>query len=215
MLAQLVRIGFIAIASVGVFSFVRAARNDHQRTSCAALCALSPAYANNDRRVPDFELPDLHGERVRFSRLLGRRPVVLNFWTKACKPCLEEMPSLGHLAQTVADEGIEVVTVCTDDGPAAVRDELQALFGGSDPPFRVLFDPESEIVGGKFGTTLFPETWLIDQRGIVRVRVDGARDWSDPLVREVIDMIGRPSGCPARFARGAPAGPFRGLCGDE
>ena len=59
--ATVVQLGFIAIAAVAVFGFVRAAQNDHRRTSCNALCALSPAYAGRDRLAPDFELSDMNG----------------------------------------------------------------------------------------------------------------------------------------------------------
>jgi len=50
----------------------------------------------------------------------------------------------------------------------------------------VLFDPDRKIITGKFGTRLFPETWIIDPRGVVRLRVDGARDWSSALSVEAI-----------------------------
>ncbi len=143
--AQLAQIAFIVLASIGVFSFVRAARNDQRITSCSAMCVFQPTYAGRNRTVPDFELADLSGKKVRFSSFLKRgKPVVLNFWTKTCKPCLEEMPSLAELAQIVQKDGIQVVTVSTDEGPEAVKDHLQVILDGKPPPFAVLFDPESE-----------------------------------------------------------------------
>ncbi len=42
-------------------------------------------------------------------------------------------------------------------------------------------DPERTVVGGRFGTRLFPETWVIDPRGIIRARFDGARGWNEIL----------------------------------
>ncbi len=203
---------FIAIVCIAVFIFVRAARNDHQRATCSALCAFKPNYAARNRTVPDFELKDYFGRSVRLSSLRDGKPMVLNFWTKNCKPCLEEMPSLGALANILADRGASLVTVCTDDGPAAVREHLRKIFGSSAPPFPILFDPDSEIVGDKFGTTLFPETWLIDGDGVIRARVDGKRDWTKPLALEVVEMLGRPGGCAVEFARGRPLGPLSGLC---
>ena len=96
--AQIAQIGFILVASIFVYSFVRAAQIDHRLTSCQALCHLRPTYAGMDRKVPDFELPDMDGKMVRFSSFLGKKPVLLNFWTKTCKPCLEEMPALAEFA---------------------------------------------------------------------------------------------------------------------
>ncbi len=214
--AQIAQVAFILLASIGVFSFVRAARNDQRLASCSALCVFQPTYAGRNRTVPDFELSDMTGAKVRFSSFLKRgKPVVLNFWTKTCEPCLKEMPSLAELAQLVQKDGIQVVTVSTDEGPDAVREHLQTILDNRPLPFAVLFDPESEIVSGKFGTTLFPETWLIDGKGVIRARIDGARNWTEPVVLEILDMIGRPGGCPVEFSRGEATGSFKPLCGDD
>src|SRR5690606_20470386 len=98
-LVQLAQIAFILVASVAVYSFVRAAQSDYRFSSCQALCQLRPNYAGMDRRVPDFTLTDLNGQPVAFSSFLGDGPVVLNFWTRTCKPCLEEMPDLAAMTK--------------------------------------------------------------------------------------------------------------------
>ncbi len=214
--AQLAQFAFIAVASVGVFSFVKAARSDHRIAACSALCEYRPTYAGQNRTAPDFELTDFDGKKVKFSSFFDKKkPVVLNFWTKTCKPCLEEMPSLASLAQIVAKDGIRVVTISTDEGPDAVRDHLQVVLDGKPAPFAVLFDPEGEIVSGTFGTSLFPETWLLDGDRVIRARIDGARDWTSPFALEILTMIGRPGGCPVEFQGGLPAGPFKSLCANE
>jgi peroxiredoxin len=205
---------FIAIAALAVYAFVHAAQNDQRRSTCTALCALTPAYAGRDRTAPDFELPDMNGKPVRLSSFRGKT-VVLNFWTRTCRPCLEEMPSLADLAKIAKTEkDIVVLTVSTDEGPAAVAETLQVVLKG-EVPFPVLFDPEANIVGGKYGTKLFPETWIIDPSGVIRARFDGARDWSEGLAIELMRMVARPSGCPVDFAKSAPSGKFAGICGDE
>ena len=52
--------------------------------------------------------------------------------------------------------------------------------------FRMPNDVQGAIVNGKFGTKLFPETWIIDADGIIRLRFDGALDWSDPVALDLI-----------------------------
>ena len=212
---SLVQLAFIALAALAVFGFVRAAQNDQRRTTCSALCALSPAYAGKNRVAPDFELRDMEGKAVRLSSFRGKT-VILNFWTKTCKPCLEEMPALAELAKVAKQhKDFLVLTVSTDPGPDDVRDTLKVVLQGADPPFPVLFDPESDVVGGKYGTKLFPETWIIDPNGIIRARFDGARDWTDALALEIAEMVSRPLGCPVEFARGNPKGKFASVCSDD
>lgn len=210
-LAQLI---FIAIAAVAVYSFVGAAQHDMKRGACTALCKMQPAYAGSNRTAPDFELPDMNGRPVRLSQFRGKT-VFLNFWTKTCNPCLEEMPSVAELARIGQNRGdFVVLTVSTDEGPEAVRDTLKVVLQG-DPPFPVLFDPDAKIVADKYGTHLFPETWIIDPKGVIRARFDGARDWSKALAVEVGEMVGKAGACPLEVFEGTPRGRFAGLCGDD
>ena len=211
----LAQLAFIGVAAVAVYGFVQAAQTDTRRSSCTAICSFRPAYAGDNRIAPDFELSDLNGHKVKLSDYRGKT-VVLNFWTKTCKPCLEEMPALAELAKIAANRSdFAVLTVSIDAGPDDVRDTLRVALGDDVPPFAVLFDPESDIVAGRYGTKLFPETWVIDPNGVIRARFDGARDWSDSLAIELAERAGRPGMCPIPFERGQPQGPFAGLCGDD
>jgi peroxiredoxin len=212
--SQIAQLAFILVASIAVYLFVTAAQDGEARAACTALCALRPAYANEDRRAPDFELPDLSGKPVRFSSYRGKT-VILNFWTKTCRPCLEEMATLDELAHLLTEEhDIELLTINTD-GTAEDAKQTLATVLGKEPRFRTLSDPESAVVGGKFGTRLYPETWFVDPSGVIRARVDGARDWSNPLVLDVARMVARSSGCAIRFEAGKVRGDRRDVCGDS
>lgn len=212
--ANIVQIAFILIAAFAVYSFVGAAQRDMKRTSCSALCKMQPAYAGAERVAPDFELPDMNGQKVKLSSYRGK-VVFLNFWTKTCNPCLEEMPSIAELARIAKGRGdFAVVTISTDEGPDAVRDTLKVLLK-EDPPFPVLFDPDSQVVFEKFGTRLFPETWVIDPKGIIRARFDGAKDWSQPIAVDMGQQVGKAGACPVEFFKGVARGQFAGLCEDD
>lgn len=211
--AQLVQIPFILVASFFVYAFVATAKDGETRRTCASACALRPNYAGNDRRAPDFELPRMNGGTRKLSDYRGD-VVILNFWTKTCAPCLEEMPSLAQLGQSLAKrKGVRLVTITTDESAEDARSTLRSLFGG-DPPFEVLIDSEARIVSDRFGTKLFPETWFIDPKGVVRARVDGARDWSNPLVISYAETLRYPVPCDIEFSGGKPRGNLAGLCED-
>jgi len=142
-------------------------------------------YLGRGRLAPDFELPDKDGVPWRLSEHRGE-VLVLNFWSVTCAPCLREMPSLERMAR-IADEDwgdVRVVAVSTDPGWDDARTVLR-----ESTPLTVLFDPESEIVLGRFGTRLFPETWIIDREGVIRFRYDGPLNWDDPVVLDVIDSF--------------------------
>ncbi|HJK94129.1 MAG TPA: TlpA disulfide reductase family protein [Polyangiaceae bacterium LLY-WYZ-15_(1-7)] len=143
-----------------------------------------PHYVGRERLAPDFTLRDRHGNAWTLSDHRGK-VVVLNFWSITCPPCLEEMPTLEELAELSARwDDVEVVAVSTDSG----WDEVATVLP-EDPTLTHLFDPSKEVVQGKFGTELYPETWIIDGDGVVRFRFDGGYDWSSPLVLDVIESF--------------------------
>jgi hypothetical protein len=76
------------------------------------------------------------------------------------------------------------------------------------PAFVTLVDPESQVVGGKFGTTLYPETWFIDPNGVIRARVDGPRDWQSlaALTVDLARTISEPLSCEVEFIDRRPSG---------
>lgn len=212
--SQIGQIAFICVASVFVYAFVATAKDGEVRRSCTALCALHPNYAGRNRRAPDFELPNLEGRKVRLSDFRGKS-VILNFWSKTCPPCLEEMPSLAALGRTMQKrKDVALITITTDESAADARATLQSVLG-TEIPFEVLVDAENDVVGDKFGTKLFPETWFIDPAGTVRARVDGARDWSSPLAIQVAESFTAPLPCEVTFRDGKPKGEAAAVCGED
>lgn len=212
--AQLAQLVVVAVAAFGVYSFARTARDGEARRVCTSLCALGPNYAGRNRLAPDFELPSLSGDKVRFSSFRGK-VVILNFWTKTCRPCLEEMPSLAELGQVVkTHENIALVTISTDDGIDDVRGTLMSVLGTATPPFEVLIDEDAKVVSDTFGTKLFPETWFIDPKGVIRARVDGARNWDGSIPVGFAESLKDPYACDVGFQRGRPTGELAGLCSE-
>jgi len=205
-------LAFVAAAAVGVYSFVTIAKDGEMRRNCSAVCLLKPSYAGADRTIPSFTLPDMNGQDVSINSYRGK-VVVLNFWTKTCGPCMQEMPEIAELTHVLSDrKDVAVVTISADEGPSDVKDTLGAVLRNEKPPFPVLFDPEMKVIGDKFGTHLFPETWIIDQRGVIRARIDGARPWSNAAVVEFIDDLRQNGYCPLEVKDGNQSGKAAALC---
>lgn len=210
---QIAQIGFVVFAAVGVYGFVAAARDGESRRACSALCALRPNYAARNRLAPDFDLPKVGGGKVRLSAYRGKT-VILNFWTKTCRPCLEEMPSLAKLGQALKDHpDVVLITVSTDDTLEDARDTMKSVLG-TDAPFIIGLDPDAAIVGEKYGTKLYPETWFVDPKGVIRARFDGARDWANALSVDLAESLRGPKTCEVVFGRGELKADEQGVCAD-
>lgn len=141
-------------------------------------------YLGDGLLAPDFTLSDKNGKPWRLRDHRGK-VVVMNFWSVTCQPCVEEMPSLITLT-TIAKrrKDIEVVTISTDKDWSAV-----APIFPPDTRLTILFDPKREVVKDKYGTKLYPETWVIDAGGVIRMRVDGPRDWGSALSLNAIERF--------------------------
>jgi peroxiredoxin len=212
--AHLAQLAFTLVAAAGVYSFLTTARDGERRRLCTPACALRPQYANTDRLAPDFELPTLDGSTKKLSDYRGK-VVVLNFWTKTCRPCLEEMPSLADFARVLKRDGddLELLTVSTDESIQDARDTLTSVLNG-DAPFTTFVDSDNVIVADKFGTKLYPETWFIDKQGVIRARFDGGRDWMKPLHLEFAQSLRGPVSCDIDFKAQVPEGPMASVCND-
>lgn len=141
----------------------------------------APHYLGASLLAPDFTLPTQDGGQWTLSKHRGK-VIVMNFWTVTCRPCIQEMPTLELLAEmTEGWDDVEVVAISTDRN----WDEVETILPANSRITSML-DADREVVTGKFGTRLFPETWIIDADGVVRFRFDGALDWSDPLALDLI-----------------------------
>lgn len=140
-----------------------------------------PHYLGNSLSAPDFTLSRRNGTPWRLEDQRGK-VIVMNFWTITCKPCVQEMPTIETLALIAERWGdVEVVAVTTDEN----WDQVRSLIGDTSR-ITHLIDSEKRVVTEAYGTKLYPETWIIDRRGVVRFRYDGPLDWSDPVVLDLI-----------------------------
>ncbi len=130
----------------------------------------------------DFPLT-LDGKPARLSDLRGK-VVVLNFWATWCPPCVDEAPSLNLLQQRIALRGGTVLGISVDEDDDAYRRFLQA-YGINYPNFR---DPSKKIALS-YGTSMYPDTYLIDRNGRIDRKLVGEQDWTSPEMTAYIDSL--------------------------
>lgn len=135
--------------------------------------------------APDFELPDLEGKPHKLSDYRGK-VVFLNFWATWCKPCAEEIPSMQRLNENLEAFPFAIVAVSVDkDGPGVIKAFLDK-YGAT---FSSLHDRRGRIKD-LYKTTGVPETFIIDQNGVIAERVVGPRDWDDAAsTRMIMELV--------------------------
>ncbi len=129
--------------------------------------------------APQFTVSD-DTRTVSLAGLRGR-VVVLNFWASWCIPCIEELPSLEALQREMPQ--VTVLAISSDEDAAAYRQFLQA----NQVNFVTVRDPSSRIQR-LYGTIKMPETYVIDQRGMLRRKFVSVQNWTSP---EILDYLGK------------------------
>lgn len=132
--------------------------------------------------APDFVVQD-SDRKVSLHDFKGQ-VVVLNFWATWCAPCVEEMPSLVEMAQKVKDKGVTVVGVSIDVDGNAYHNFIKQH--GVD--FLTVRDPDQKS-SSLYGTTGWPETFIIDRQGVLRRKFVGPVNWNDPEIVQYITSL--------------------------
>lgn len=123
--------------------------------------------------APEFDLPPLEGgESVSLEDLNGEI-VVVNFFASWCLECRNEHDALTSTANAFADEGVTFVQIAYQESPPDSLSYLEVA-GRSDAAL-YLADPGSRtaIAFGVFG---IPETFFIDENGVVVGKIIGESD---------------------------------------
>ena len=151
-----------------------------------------PTYRQGEASIagktaPDFALM-LSGKPGHLSDLRGK-VVVLNFWASWCPPCVEETPALNRLQPIYELVDENALRVAADEDEAAYEKFLKDE-GIAFPTYR---DPDTREhiskVGANYGTTVVPETYIIDRKGRIARKVVGPQQWDSPDMIRYVDFL--------------------------
>lgn len=132
------------------------------------------------QKAPDFAVSD-GATSVHLANYRGQ-VVLLNFWATWCEPCVVELPSLLQLHRDQPSLAILAVSI---DEDSAAYSRFLARRGVNLITVR---DP-SQSAARLFHTEMWPETYVIDRKGVIRRKFVGAQDWSSPEIRAYLKTL--------------------------
>lgn len=121
-----------------------------------------------DKPFPEFSLPSLKGQGALSSVNLAGEVSLLNVWATWCVACRIEHPYL----QTLADDGIVIFGLNYKDEDSEALRWLSNLGN----PYRFNIADRDGTLGLDLGVYGAPETYLLDERGVIRYRHVGVVD---------------------------------------
>lgn len=167
--------------------------SDSEETGNDLFAAAKFFPLKSPRGAPALELQAADGSERTLADLRGRW-VILNFWGASCEHCLAKMPQLAELQAKFDQQGLTVVNVCADEDDASAA---QNLLTKAAPTMTTYVDP-SGLANSRYEVSLMPTIWLINPRGELVAKAQGAPNWTDPkLIGLLESLLAEETGDPA------------------
>jgi cytochrome c biogenesis protein CcmG, thiol:disulfide interchange protein DsbE len=110
--------------------------------------------------------------------------VVLNFWATWCPPCTQELPSMMDMQNQLRSGGVVVLGVSID----VDEDAYHRFLKQRSVNFVTVRDPEQKVAG-MYGTSGWPESYIIDRQGVLRRKIVGPINWESPEVMQFLTKL--------------------------
>jgi thiol-disulfide isomerase/thioredoxin len=127
---------------------------------------------------PDWRVRGLDGTTYRFADF-NDRVVFVNLWATWCGPCIQEMPSIARLYESLGEDRVAFLIV-SDEDEGTVRKFVERR----QYPFPVYV--QHSRPPRVFHSRGIPATFVVDRQGRVVFRHLGPADWS---TRETQDFL--------------------------
>jgi cytochrome c biogenesis protein CcmG, thiol:disulfide interchange protein DsbE len=151
-----------------------------------------PSYRQGEpaltgKTAENFSLT-LSGKPTHLTDLKGKL-VVLNFFGSWCQPCIDETPGLNRLQKYIASRNGVVLGVSADEDAAAYQNFLQT----QGVVFLTYRDPTTKgsvsTIAQSYGTSVYPETYIIDRHGKIARKFIGFQKWDSPEILAYFDSL--------------------------
>ena len=134
--------------------------------------------------APKFILRNLQGNLEGIDDYKDK-VIILNFWATWRAPWLEEMPAFEKLYRRYRSQGLTVLAVSLDKGESS---KVKNFVDKNSLTFPVLLDLDG-IAEKLYPSFTIPFTYVIDKKGRVVARVDGAKNWASNETFAALDIL--------------------------
>ena len=150
-----------------------------------ALLALSVASYNvSAQTLPDVKVENAQGKEIRVRSLLTGKPLIISYWSIACKPCIQELNAINDAIEEWREEAdFEVIAVSVDDVRMQANAKAKAASLGWD--FTCVYDTNQELKR-TMNVSLTPQSFIVDADGNIVFSHSGYTPGSEELLFDKI-----------------------------
>ncbi|MEN3013818.1 MAG: TlpA disulfide reductase family protein [Endomicrobiia bacterium] len=122
-----------------------------------------PIYTQQEQKNKyiDFELILLNStEPIKLSNIVGKKIILLIFWTTWCPFCINEVPEVINLHETYKDKGLEIISINISEPQKIVSEFVKK----KNIQYKVALDLNAEVAK-RYYIRKIPTNFMIDING--------------------------------------------------
>lgn len=139
------------------------------------------------------------GQPITIASLIGKKVILLDFWTYSCINCQRVIPYLNAWYAKYKDAGLEIIGIHTPEFNFEKNiDNVQAAVQKFGIEYPVVLDSEDQTWNA-YGNQYWPEEYLIDINGLIVDRNIGEGNYAateekiQQLLQQRAELLGEPA----------------------
>ena len=148
------------------------------------LCLALAVATATAQQLPDVKVENAPGKIVSVRDLSQGKPMIIAYWSIACKPCIQELNAINDsLADWRAEADVDVIAVSVDD--ARLKATAKAIASSRGWEFICVYDENQELKRA-MNVSLTPQSFVVDAEGNIIYSHSGYTPGSE---QELFDKV--------------------------
>lgn len=150
----------------------------------ALLCLAFAVSFASAQQLPDVNVENAQGKVVSIRSFSQGKPMIISYWSIACKPCIQELNAINDaLADWRSEAEFEVIAVSVDD--ARLKASAKAVANSRGWEFICVYD-ENQALKRAMNVSLTPQSFVVDGEGNIIFSHSGYTPGSEQLLFDKI-----------------------------
>ena len=172
-MALMVAAGISACNASGKTSSSEATTTESKQADAKAEDSKQAESDKEDKKFPEFTAKTVSGEDISSDLFKDSKLTVVNVWGSWCGPCVQEIPELQKLYESMKDKDVNVIGLAQDAGTDL--DAVKEIIDKNKVTYQNIV-PEGATEDFVMSIMAFPTTFFVDSdRNIVGV-IQGNRN---------------------------------------
>ena len=153
----------------------------------ALLCLVFAVSFASAQQLPDVKVETAQGKVVSIRSIAQGKPMIIAYWSIACKPCIQELNAINDsLAEWREEADLTVVAVSVDD--ARLKASAKAIASSRGWDFICVYDENQELKRA-MNVSLTPQSFVVDAQGNIVESHSGYTPGSEQLLFDKIVQL--------------------------